>query len=153
MKILIGRERELSVLDAMFTSEKSEFVAVYGRRRVGKTFLIRSAFQNKITFQITGLANASLSQQLSNFHLTLSRHNPKTDFTHPGDWLNAFSQLSSYLESQPGRKIVFIDELPWFDTRNSRFIQGLEHFWNSWASARNDNPADCMWFGDVMDDQ
>lgn len=68
MKSLIGREREISVLNKMYNSEKSEFLAVYGRRRVGKTFLIRSVFQKKFTFQITGLANATLKQQLSTIH-------------------------------------------------------------------------------------
>lgn len=138
MKNLIGRDRELSILNSMYSSEKSEFVAVYGRRRVGKTFLIRSAFKDKFTFQITGLANASLSQQLSNFHLALSTHDSQKGYLPANDWLTAFSQLSEYLSKINGRKLIFIDELPWFDTRNSKFIQGLEHFWNSWASARND---------------
>lgn len=138
MKNVIGRDRELSILDAMYTSENSEFVAIYGRRRVGKTFLIRSAFEDKFTFQITGLANATLSQQLSIFHVALARHDSKSDYEPAGDWLTAFAQLTAYLEKQKGRKVVFIDELPWFDTRNSKFIQGLEYFWNGWASARTD---------------
>ncbi len=138
MKNIIGRDRELSILGAMYASEKSEFVAMYGRRRVGKTFLIRSAFIGKFTFQITGLANATLSQQLSNFHLALSGHDSKNDYLPAKDWLTAFSQLSEYLATVKERKVIFIDELPWFDTRNSKFIQGLEHFWNSWASVRSD---------------
>lgn len=138
MKNLIGRERELYVFDKLYNSEKSEFVAVYGRRRVGKTFLIRSVFSKKFTFQITGLANATLNQQLSNFHAALSKQDPAGEYLPVDNWLSAFSQLSDYLQKQKGRKVVFIDELPWFDTRNSKFIQGLEHFWNSWASARDD---------------
>ena len=138
MQEILGRENELSVLNSLYSSEKSEFVAIYGRRRVGKTFLIRSAFEKKFTFQITGLANATLNQQLTNFHLALTGLEPKKDHLPAKDWLIAFSQLSDYLETKKGRKVIFIDELPWFDTRNSKFIQGLEHFWNSWASARSD---------------
>ncbi|RLD56143.1 MAG: ATPase [Bacteroidetes bacterium] len=138
MQKLIGRENELSVLNSIYTSGKSEFVAIYGRRRVGKTFLIRSVFEEKFTFQITGLAKATLGQQLTNFHLAITKHDMAKDFLPAKDWLKAFSQLSDFLETKKGRKLVFIDELPWFDTRNSKFIQGLEHFWNSWASARSD---------------
>ncbi len=138
MKNLIGRERELSVFDKMYNSEKSEFVAVYGRRRVGKTFLIRSAFREKFTFQLTGLANATLKQQLSSFHLALTNQSKKDEYELVDNWLEAFQQLTVFLQNQKGRKVVFIDELPWFDTRNSKFIQGLEHFWNSWASGRDD---------------
>lgn len=111
---------------------------IYGRRRVGKTFLTSSAFNNKFTFQITGLANASLSQQLTNFHLALNKINTVKDYLPANDWLTAFSQLTDYLDTKKGRKVIFIDELPWFDTCNSKFIQGLEHFWNSWASVRSD---------------
>ncbi len=138
MVLFIGREKELSYLQEIVASKKSEFVAVYGRRRVGKTFLIRHAFKNIFTFHVTALANASMKQQLTNFNLALSRHFPDKEIIPANDWLNAFSLLSSFMESQNGRKVIFIDELPWFDTRNSNFIQGLEHFWNGWASARND---------------
>jgi len=138
MKKIIGRERELYAINKMYNSEKSDFVAVYGRRRVGKTFLIRSALQQKFTFQITGLAKATLKQQLSSFHMALRIHDPKGEYLPAENWLEAFRQLSGFLEKQKGKKVVFIDELPWFDTRNSKFIQGLEHFWNSWASGRDD---------------
>jgi AAA+ ATPase superfamily predicted ATPase len=138
MQKIIGREKELSDLRSLYSSVKSEFVAVYGRRRVGKTFLIRSAFKNNFTFQMTGLAKASLKQQLTNFHLALTSHDTAKDYSPAKNWLTAFLQLSQYLDTQKRKKVVFIDELPWFDTRKSKFIQGLEHFWNSWASARND---------------
>ncbi len=138
MQKIIGREKELSDLSLIYSSGKSEFVAIYGRRRVGKTFLIRSAFNKKFTFQITGLANATYKQQLTNFHLALTAIAPTKDYLPANDWLSAFSQLTDYLITKKGRKVIFIDELPWFDTRNSKFIQGLEHFWNSWASARSD---------------
>ena len=138
MEIIIGREKEISILNMVYNSEKSEFIALYGRRRVGKTFLIRSVFKDKFTFQITGLSNSSLKQQLANFNLTLNNTDARNDYESAKDWLTAFSQLSKHLNSKKGKKLVFIDELPWFDTRNSKFIQALEHFWNSWASARSD---------------
>jgi len=139
MNNLIGRRKELSVLKSLSASNKSEFVAVYGRRRVGKTFLIRTAFSQLFTFQITAFGNASLSQQLINFHINLQKLSPETENSPPSDWITAFQRLTVYLEkSDDSRKTVFFDELPWFDTHGSGFIQALEHFWNSWASARND---------------
>ena len=135
---IVGREREIEKLHSIYQSDKSEFIAVYGRRRVGKTFLIRSVFEKQFTFQMTGLANASLKQQLASFNIALNNYQATDEIIPASDWLTAFSQLSAFIETQKGRKLIFIDELPWFDTRNSKFIQGLEHFWNSWASARND---------------
>ena len=112
---------------------------MYGRRRVGKTFLIRSAFGNDFAFQVTGLADATLSQQLTNFHLALRKYDQSNDHEQADNWLMAFQQLSNYLEKlDTPRKVIFIDELPWFDTHGSAFVQALEHFWNSWASARRD---------------
>jgi len=139
MNNLIGRIEEISIINSLLTSSKSEFLAVYGRRRVGKTFLIRNVFKNKMTFQISGIANASLKQQLTNFQIELQKVMPKKNIQLATNWFEAFQQLIHYLENvKQQRKVIFIDELPWFDTRNSKFIQALEHFWNSWASARKD---------------
>ncbi len=140
MQQLIGRKDESSALGSLLESDKSEFVAVYGRRRVGKTFLIRHAYENEFTFQVTGLANATLNQQLTNFHLAIRRYDAQASSEQAESWLMAFQQLITFLERQntAKRKTIFIDELPWFDTHGSAFVQALEHFWNSWASARDD---------------
>ena len=136
---LIGRTEELTTLRGLFTSRKSEFVAVYGRRRVGKTYLIRSVFENEFSFQMSGLADATLTQQLTNFYVAFQKISGKPEVLQPETWFQAFVRLTDYLESlDTPRKVIFIDELPWFDTHGSGFIQALEHFWNSWASARKD---------------
>ncbi len=139
---LIGRKKEVKRLKSCLQSPKSEFVAVYGRRRVGKTFLIRSVFENKFAFQLTGLANVAMKQQLSQFQASLMRHAPDTDrYPEPAtDWFRAFQQLIDLLEHQDEKekKVIFLDELPWLDTRHSKFLSALEHFWNAWASARKD---------------
>ncbi|MEM1124258.1 MAG: ATP-binding protein [Bacteroidota bacterium] len=125
----------------MDKSAQSEFVAVYGRRRVGKTMLIRYHYRNQIAFQLTALAHTSTTEnQLLNFHLTLDElvENQK-EVAPPKNWLYAFHRLKSYLSGLSSeKKVIFIDELPWLDTDDSDFIQALEHFWNSWASARDD---------------
>ena len=137
--IMIGRKKELATLSDLLKGNRSEFVAIYGRRRVGKTYLIRTAFENNFTFQVTGLANATTAQQITNFHVALQKFNPSASTTMPTTWFYAFQELIAYLENQPpGKKVVFIDELPWFDTNSSGFIQAIEHFWNSWASGRQD---------------
>jgi AAA+ ATPase superfamily predicted ATPase len=142
MNPLIGRKEELQKLRSHLTSRKSEFVAVYGRRRVGKTFLIRKAYENRFSFQLTGLANANMRQQLSQFHAALTQYADKVNWQPElaDDWFVAFRQLSTYLEKLPEgeKKVIFLDELPWLATPNSKFLSGLEHFWNSWASARDD---------------
>lgn len=139
MRAIIGRTEYLKTLQDLYLSEKSEFVAVYGRRRVGKTFLIRTAFEDRFTFQVTGLSKTSMTQQIINFNLALRKLVPEYDDTVAKDWFLAFQQLIAFLESQgEEKKIVFIDELPWFDTPKSGFIPALEHFWNSWAAARTD---------------
>lgn len=135
---IIGRENEQALLSGIFASRRSEFVAVCGRRRVGKTFLIREYFDGNIQFQISGLANANTQEQLKNFYYTLRRYD-KAVSTVPKDWLEAFEQLINYLVSlNTMRKVVFIDEMPWLDTPGAGFISALEHFWNGWASARRD---------------
>lgn len=137
---MIGRQEEIAVLQTLEQIDKSAFVAVYGRRRVGKTYLIRTVFENKITFQLTGLARTKIDKQLANFHAALVRNFPQYEEKPIAkDWFQAFLQLELALEtSTASKKIVFLDELPWLDSRNSGFISALEHFWNSWASARRD---------------
>ncbi len=136
---IIGRKKEKEILAAVENDKRSAFIAVYGRRRVGKTFLIRSEFQGDFSFQLTGIANASLEQQLSNFDNAFKKIPAKQKAEPAKNWLHAFEQLIQFLENtQTEKKIIFLDELPWFDTPNSGFIPALEHFWNSWASGRND---------------
>ena len=136
--MIIGRKSEQRELHEIANDEYSKFVAVYGRRRVGKTFLIRETFNYSFTFQHTGLANGKLKDQLLSFRASLQLASGKkySQFT---NWYQAFFALEEWLDSlQDGKKIIFFDELPWMDTPRSNFISGLEHFWNSWASARKD---------------
>ena len=136
-KLFIGREKELQLLRDYIASDQSEFVAVYGRRRVGKTFLIQQVVGDGCAFFAAGMHKVPMRIQLANFMQGIKKHNPKVRAAKT--WLEAFMALETYLEGLPaGRKIVFIDEMPWMDTPRSNFISGLEHFWNSWASWRND---------------
>jgi len=137
---LIGRKKEIQKLRKYIKSRKSEFVAIYGRRRVGKTYLVRQVFQEEMTFQLTGLANVGKKAQLAQFHAELLEYFPENETPPPKDWFIAFRQLIAALEKEKSntKKVVFLDELPWLDTRGAHFLSGLEHFWNSWASARTD---------------
>lgn len=135
---MIGRIDEKKRLLAAYESEESEFIAVYGRRRVGKTYLIRETFGNKFTFAHIGLANKNTREQLQNFQLSLRNYGLK-HVTVPETWLDAFDMLASLLkQSRSRKKVVFIDELPWMDAPKSSFLSALEHFWNGFASARKD---------------
>jgi AAA+ ATPase superfamily predicted ATPase len=138
MKIA-GRNKEQADFQHLLEIEQSEFVVVYGRRRVGKTFLIKEFFNQKFTFYATGLANGEKQEQLDNFNVSLG-HYAGTPYPQVTSWLDAFRQLIHLLENtqKRGKKVIFIDEMPWLDTPKSGFLTGLEYFWNSWASARPD---------------
>ena len=136
--MLIGRLDEQNELREAYDSEYSEFVAVYGRRRVGKTFLIRETFNYKFTFSHTGLSKKDTKAQLQNFQSSLRSQGMKKAPI-PENWLQAFDMLAVLLsQSKDRRKVVFIDEMPWMDAPRSSFLTALEHFWNGWASARKD---------------
>jgi uncharacterized protein len=132
--IIIGREREQSLLQEYYDSPKAELVAVYGRRRVGKTFLIKSFFKQKFDFYFTGAFETPRATQLRLFRAELERYSGVKRKI-PQDWFEAFEQLRDYLSSlNKERIVVFLDELPWLDTPKSNFIQAFSYFWNSWAS-------------------
>lgn len=138
-KYIIGREPEIAELQKVFDSKQSEFVAIYGRRRIGKTFLVREFFEDRFLFAIAGLSHESTEKQLQNFHNEMCRWFPEYSFNIPQNWLQAFNDLSRCLAlSRKKRKVIFFDELPWMDVPKSGFISALENFWNGWVSGRHD---------------
>ncbi|HLO54965.1 MAG TPA: ATP-binding protein [Saprospiraceae bacterium] len=138
---MIGRKKEIQILTKAYTSGKPELIAVFGRRRVGKTYLIRQYFKDKIDFELTGLKDGTKQQQLRNFSYSMKEALKVDEVPHtPLDWLEAFHQLKVLLESGDDtseRKVVFIDELPWMAAGRSDFLTGLSYFWNSYASKAN----------------
>lgn len=134
---MVGRKKEIDTLSRLYESNESEFVAVYGRRRVGKTYLIRETFADRFAFYHTGLPNATKHLQLAHFRKSMSSYG----YSGPAlaNWFQAFDALRDIVaRNASARKIVFIDELPWMDTAKSDFLMALESFWNEWASARKD---------------
>lgn len=137
---MIGRKTQQRTLLELEASKESEFAAVYGRRRIGKTYLVRETFSDRFAFAHTGLANASTKQQLEEFRVSLENYGEKNPQT-PKNWSEAFQRLKTLLQSVPkpgGKKIVLIDEMPWIDRPKSGFLAALEHFWNSWAAWEKD---------------
>lgn len=134
---IIGRENEIERLKQYIDSDQSEFIAIYGRRRVGKTFLIKELFENQFVFRTTGKENANMQQQLLAFSNAMSDYFDG-EYTF-NNWSEAFRALSKAIERKAaGPKIIFIDELPWLETPKSGFISEFEFFWNNWAYYRND---------------
>lgn len=134
---MIGRIKETEELNRLYESNESEFVAIYGRRRVGKTYLIRETFADRFAFHHTGLPNVPKRKQLAHFRESLGAIGYST--TTPADWFEAFAALKKAVENCAlRRKVIFIDEMPWMDTHKSDFLPALEAFWNEWASARKD---------------
>ena len=140
MEKLIGREKEIKVLKEAFEGDEPQFLAVYGRRRVGKTFLIKTLFAEKIFFDMTGVNDKLLKTQFKSFSIAIKATNPSAQFQQKtNNWLDAFQLLKAAIEqSDQLKKVVFFDELPWIDTPKSGFLTALEHFWNSWAAFRSD---------------
>lgn len=135
---MIGRKRELAILEDCRAADRSRLVVIYGRRRVGKTFLVREAFDYRFTFTHTGLEKGSYREQLAAFWNELRRQGG-AQCPVPRNWMEAFEALKEVLSaSGDARKTVFLDELPWMDTKNSGFVAAVEAFWNGWASARKD---------------
>lgn len=147
MQDIIGRKPERKELERLYESGRPEFVAVYGRRRVGKTFLVREHFSGRFSFYHTAISPADYqgrkkdlrNEQLRAFCSSIQQFGGDWDMM-PTDWFEAFACLRSLLEQRAdsGRKVVFIDELPWMDSGRSGFVSALEHFWNGWGAGRTD---------------
>lgn len=137
---VIGREKELTILQSALQSKEAEMVAVIGRRRVGKTYLIKNAYGDQVDFEVTGIQKAPLTEQLQNFAFRLNATFPTNAAkSKPANWLDAFQMLITALEqkNKAGKLVVFFDELPWFDSHKSGFLRALGFFWNSWAVQKN----------------
>nr|WP_287803161.1 ATP-binding protein [Prevotella sp.] len=140
MDKLIGRKLEQAKLQACMESERSEFVVVYGRRRIGKTFLVRRFFKDNYAFSFVGKHEMRREQQLVEFAKELMCYSHSTFVPQLKNWTEAFDALQRLLETYniPGKKVVFFDEMPWMDTPKSDFVSALENFWNGWANMRDD---------------
>lgn len=141
---IIGRKEEQEIIEECLRSGRPEFLVVYGRRRVGKTYLIKEFFNRSFAFYATGVPNQKTAQQLKFFHQSLLEYG-STETTAPSDWLEAFMRLRHLLEDEgaardpvSGKLVVFLDELPWMDTARSDFRSALDYFWNSWGSSKQD---------------
>lgn len=139
-EVLIGRKKEREILLKALDSGESEMIAVIGRRRVGKSFLIKQCYAERIVFELVGLQNANNAGQLRNFRTALAeRSTSPAEVKKPADWLEAFFYLAQHLDQAktPAKSVVFLDELPWLAGKKSNFLTGLGWFWNSWAVNRN----------------
>lgn len=136
----VGRHEQLDELRKILRSNKPEFIAVYGRRRVGKTFLVKEAAENNFAFYFTASHQVSKTEQLTNFILQLRKYSGDESLEVPKSWFTAFSMLSKYLDSLPKElnKVLFFDELPWADTPKSGFLGAFENFWNMRCAGNSD---------------
>lgn len=137
MEKLIGRELEKTLIRGALDSGAPELIALFGRRRVGKTFLIKQSVQKNLAFEFVGTREAKLATQLENFTKALGKAagNPKL-YRVPDSWSDAFDQLSNFLfpKLTMQRTVVFLDEFPWLNTHKSGFLAAFDHWWNSWGN-------------------
>ncbi|MGB6092288.1 MAG: ATP-binding protein, partial [Moheibacter sp.] len=132
---IVGRKPEIQRLTHALQSQNSELVVVYGRRRIGKTFLIREFFKENIVFEVAGLYDGNLSDQLAVFYKQLNQ-GKKAKQT----WMEAFSDLEKHINRlrSKKKKVIFIDEFPWLATKRSKFLMAFDHFWNTYCTKRDD---------------
>lgn len=132
---IIGRTREQKLLKELVESNKSEFIAIYGRRRVGKTYLIKNFIESSpcMFFHVTGLQKGSSKDQLREF----ARQTGKTFYQSPSiipqtQWVDAFEDLTEAINKVPKDKtvVLFFDEFPWMATPRSKLLTALELYWN-----------------------
>ena len=137
--ILVGRILESKKMKSFLETNESELVAVIGRRRVGKTFLIKQVYKNELVFHISGIQEASKKIQLQNFVEARNTYFAESEsFINPTNWLSAFAQLKQVLGKQKKKKrVLFFDELPWLATGSNEFLKAFDHFWNTWAIDQN----------------
>ena len=147
--LIIAREKEQAILERLLNEPTAQLLAVYGRRRIGKTFLIREFFEDRFAFKHTAVSPMELKDgdkdgellyriQLNEFAVSLRKYGSK-DESPISDWYEAFHRLEVLLEKKrsKGKMVVFIDELPWLDTPRANFLSAFEHFWNDWGSGRH----------------
>lgn len=144
MDKIIGREVEQKIIEDCLNSNKSEFLVVYGRRRIGKTYLIKNYFDNKFSFYATGVFGRKNRQQLQSFYASLKNYGD-IENSCPENWFEAFERLKKILNNDfvkrdplSNKRVIFLDELPWMSATNSDFKAALDLFWNGWASCQND---------------
>ncbi len=139
--MLVGRKEEIKTLKQKLSSSSSELIAIYGRRRVGKTYLVRETYKSNLTFELTGLHEGKLKDQLKNFHTELvSRSKSFENYEVPDDWFTAFQLLEKFINRlrNKKKKVIFIDEFPWIAGARSKFLMAFEHFWNTYCTRRQD---------------
>lgn len=136
MKKIIGREQEINKLNEIKDKKDASLIAIYGRRRIGKTFLIRNYFKDEIIFEITGLYKGTPKDQLENFRNELDKNFNFLETKKINTWLAAFQVLENVIKSNESKKkrVIFIDEFPWIASKGSKFLMAFENFWNQFAS-------------------
>lgn len=137
MEAVIGRDEEKTILTEALLTDSAELIAVFGRRRIGKTYLIRNHYKDYLKFELTGIHDASLKEQLHNFSRSLQESAGLTYRpSDPASWLEAFEMLSDHLKKivRKSPVVILIDELPWLCTPRSGFLQAFGHWWNTSAS-------------------
>lgn len=145
---IVGRKKELGIMERLYRSDKSEFLAIYGRRRVGKSYLVDEAFRNELAFSVVGTFKKCEDEeeplykktQLKHFYRSLLDYGLDDSCNEPGNWMDAFDLLKKLLVlKKSGRKVIFIDELPWLaGPKSSELVEELGYFWNSWAAKQRD---------------
>ncbi len=134
--IFVGRQNEQTTLLGLLKTPQAELVALIGRRRVGKTYLIKQTYANRFAFHITGIKNADKATMIRAFVAKIEELSGSAfPIATPDNWLDAFRLLKNYLAQLDRRRkpVIFLDEFPWMDSHRSGFLAAFEFFWNDWA--------------------
>jgi len=138
---IFARKKEIRLLTDIYEAKEPSFLLVHGRRRIGKTYLVREFFKQTqaLFFHLTGIQGGSIAEQLSAFYREFCDKFPNdAPKKVPKNWQDAFYELWLVVKKlSPKRKVViFLDELPWLATPKSRCVQALDYFWNRYLSGQ-----------------
>lgn len=132
---IIGRLKEQQLLRELVRSKKSEFIAIYGRRRVGKTYLIKNLVSSFscLFFHVTGIQKGLIQVQLKEFAKQIGKSFYQSPSIVPQkNWFDAFEDLTNAINEVPKDQtvVLFFDEFPWMATPRSKILAALELYWN-----------------------
>ncbi len=135
-RLFAGRTVESKMLTDLLQHTRAELVTIIGRRRVGKTYLVKEVFRDRLNFHFTGIKDTDRNTLLTEFSEKIFSVAPKRiSGAIPQNWMEAFRLLKNYLLTirSKKKKVVFLDEFPWMDTHRGGFLPAFEYFWNDWA--------------------
>ncbi len=135
----VGRDYELDQLNTLYKAEGSQLVAVYGRRRVGKSTLVEQLMLHKPNLQFEGLEKVRTKGQIEQFTIDL-RHQVADSILDSvvfANWQAVFEYLTRYFDECQEKQLIFFDEFQWMAVGQSKLVSLIKSYWDRYWSKQN----------------